>query len=168
MVKKLVLSALVAALALAAVPAPARAANFGLGVIAGEPTGVSLKVWLDGNHAVDAAVGWSFSENDSLALHADYLWHNFELLRSGDVPGRLPVYFGVGARFKMRDDDDGMMRRRRNRDDDLLGVRFPLGIAWIAPSAPVDVFVEIVPVLDLVPDSDLSLGAAIGARFWFR
>jgi hypothetical protein len=160
----LVLGILVAA---ALIPAAARAGALGLGVIAGEPTGVSLKYWLDGRHAVDAGVGWSFSENESLHLHADYLWHDFGLLRPGDVKGRLPVYYGVGARLKMQDDGDGD-GHGSNEDDALFGARFPLGIAWISSSAPVDVFLEIAPVLDLLPGTDLSFNAAIGVRYWFR
>jgi len=153
--------------ALAVAPAAARAATLGLGVIAGEPTGVSLKVWLDGRHAVDAAIGWSFSENESLQIHGDYLWHTFDLLRPGDVKGRLPVYYGVGARLKMQDEGDGH-GHGGNDDDALFGVRFPLGIDWIASTAPIDVFVEIAPVLDLIPSSDLSFNAALGVRYWFR
>lgn len=146
-------------------PAAARAGDFGLGVIAGEPTGVSLKYWLDGRHAVDAGIGWSFSENESLHFHADYLWHDFGLLRQGDLKGRLPMYYGVGARLKMENEGDG---HGSNKDDALLGARFPLGISWISSSAPVDVFLEIAPVLDLLPGTDLSLNAAIGVRYWFR
>ena len=152
-------------LVLALCPPAARAGNFGLGVIAGEPTGVSIKVWLDGRHAVDAGIGWSFSENESLHFHADYLWHNFGLLNQSQVQGRLPVYFGVGARLKMQDGDTG---HNGGNDNALFGVRFPLGVAWIAPSAPVDVFFEIAPILDLLPGTDLSFNAAIGVRYWFR
>ena len=158
--------AIVATLALALAPPAARAGSFGLGVIAGEPTGVSLKFWLDGRHAVDAGIGWSFSENESFHIHGDYLWHNFGLLSQSQIQGRLPVYFGVGARLKMQDGNGG--HHGSNDDDALFGVRFPLGIAWIAPSAPIDVFVEIAPILDLLPGTDLSFNAAIGARYWFR
>ena len=47
--------------------------GLGVGVILGEPTGISLKAWTSDKHAVDAAVAWSFSENDSFQFHADYL-----------------------------------------------------------------------------------------------
>jgi hypothetical protein len=160
----LVLGILIAA---ALIPTAASAGALGLGVIAGEPTGVSLKYWLDGRHAVDAGIGWSFSENESLHFHADYLWHDFGLLRPGDVKGRTPVYYGVGARLKMQDDGDGH-GHGDNEDDALFGARFPLGIAWISSSAPIDVFLEIAPVLDLLPGTDLSFNGAIGVRYWFR
>lgn len=150
-----------AMLALAAAPG-AHAGTTGVGVIAGEPTGISFKTWVDEVHAIDAAAGWSLSGNTSLRLHADYLWHDFGLLRPGPPEGRLPLYFGIGARARLGEEND------RHDSDDHLGVRFPLGIAWIAPAAPIDVFVEIVPVLDLLPGTELDIDAAIGVRFWFR
>ena len=154
--KRLLASVILASVVFAAVPAGART---GIGIIAGEPTGLSLKTWLDDRHAVDVALGWSFSGNTNLHAHADYLWHDFGLLRPSGMPGQVPVYYGVGARFKLHDDD---------RDDDRLGVRIPLGVSWVAAEAPLDVFLELAPVLDLVPSTDLDLDAAIGVRFWFR
>jgi hypothetical protein len=163
-VSKLLAGVLAGALVLAAAPSPpdACAAGLGLGVIAGEPTGVSLKVWLDGHHAIDAAAGWSFADNARLHLHADYLWHDFGVLRAAGASGRLPVYFGVGGRLMLRNDEGGQ------HHDDLLGVRIPLGISWIPATAPLDLFAEIAPVLDLVPETDLHVNAAVGVRFWFR
>ena len=138
--------------------------GLGVGIIIGEPTGVSFKKWIGHGRAIDAGIAWSFSENDSLHFHADYLLHRFDLLTSPDVPGRLPLYFGLGGRIKLKEDNDG---RARNDDDVLVGVRVPFGISYLFADAPVDLFAEIVPVLDIVPDTDFDLSAAIGARFYF-
>ena len=62
----------------------------------------------------------------------------------------------------------GALGHGSNEDDSLFGACFPLGIDWISSSAPVDVFLEIAPVLDLLPGTDLSFNAAIGVRYWFR
>ena len=51
--------------------------DFGIGIILGEPTGLSLKYWLDEERAIDGAAAWSYSENDSFQLHGDYLIHNY-------------------------------------------------------------------------------------------
>lgn len=139
--------------------------GFGLGVILGEPTGISVKQWISSEHAIDGAAAWSFSENDSFQLHADYLVHNFGILKPGDIGGRLPLYFGVGGRVKLESHDG---ENGRNSHDELLGVRIPFGISYILRNAPVDFFAEIVPILDLVPDTDFELNGAIGARFYFR
>jgi hypothetical protein len=37
----------------------AQDSGFGIGIIAGEPTGLSGKLWLGGNNALDMAAAWS-------------------------------------------------------------------------------------------------------------
>jgi hypothetical protein len=32
---------------------------------------------------------------------------------------------------------------------------------------PLDIFFELVPILDLVPDTDVELNASVGLRYWF-
>lgn len=126
--------------------------TFGLGLIVGEPTGISAKWWLTSRTAVDAAAAWSFSDDAALHLHADYLFHNFDLI---DVSkGQLPVYFGVGGRVKFDSDSN-------------IGVRIPIGLAYLFQDMPLDVFAEIVPLVDLIPDTDFELNASIGIRYFF-
>lgn len=136
--------------------------GLGVGVIVGEPTGLSLKYWLDDTHAIDGAAAWSFWDNDGFQLHADYLWHNFDLIDSGSASGKLPVYCGVGARLKFEDNEG------RHDGDTVFGIRVPLGISYLFGDTPVDIFAEVVPVLDLSPDVDLDLNLAIGLRFYIE
>jgi hypothetical protein len=133
--------------------------DFGVGLILGEPTGLSLKYWIDEDYAIDGAAAWSYSENDSFQLHGDYLFHNYDVLEADE----LPVYYGIGARLKFKDSDG----RGRNEHDAIFGIRFPLGVTYLFDDAPVDLFFELVPVLDLSPDVDLDLNAAVGLRFYF-
>lgn len=129
--------------------------NFGLGVILGEPTGISGKLWLSGKSAIDGAVAWSTDTNASLHVHADYLLHNFGSI---DVDkGRLPFYYGVGGRIKFSE----------HNNDNFIGVRVPLGFVYIFETAPVDIFFELVPVLDLAPDTELDFNGAVGVRYFF-
>jgi hypothetical protein len=147
-------------LLLAAASASARTQDdFGIGFIAGEPTGLSLKYWLDEECAVDGAAAWSYSENDSFQLHGDYLIHNYDLLEADE----LPVYYGIGARLKFKDSDG----RGRNENYAIFGIRVPLGVTYLFDDAPLDLFFEVVPVLDLSPDVDLDINAAVGLRFYF-
>lgn len=131
----------------------------GIGVMVGEPTGISLKRWISEDRAVDAGIAWSFSGNDSLHVHADYLFHRFDLTQTTELRGRFPLYFGVGGRIKVKGD--------KHDHDTKAGVRIPFGMSYLFDDAPIELFGEIVPVLDLVPDTDLDLNAAIGARFYF-
>ena len=143
--------------------APSGREGLALGIILGEPTGISIKAWVDDKTAVDGAAAWSFSGYDSFQLHADYLIHYFDVMEADDLRGALPVYVGIGGRIRLREEHRG------DDDEDVtLGVRLPFGMTYIPDSAPVDVFVEFVPILDVVPDTDFDLAAGFGARFFFR
>lgn len=125
----------------------------GLGLIIGEPTGISFKYWTGSTTAFDAALAWSFIDEGAFHIHGDYLFHNMRLI---SVPeGTLPFYYGIGARIK-------------TAKDAKLGIRVPLGLAYLFSNAPVDIFLEVVPILDLTPQTDFSINAAIGARYFFK
>ena len=101
--------ALTLIVALCGIASAAPKDGIGIGVIVGEPTGLSLKKWIGDDRALDAGIAWSFSENDSLHLHADYLFHRFDLLSCSGARGRLPVYFGIGGRLKLKEDKGAML-----------------------------------------------------------
>ncbi len=133
----------------------AQEGQFGLGVIAGEPTGPCFKLWTSQRTAIDGAAAWSFAKNAGMHLHADYLFHNFDLI---DVDkGRLPLYYGIGGRIRFGE----------GNGDDNIGIRIPVGLAYLVENVPLDVFFEIVPILDLAPDTDLDFTAALGVRYFF-
>jgi hypothetical protein len=139
--------------------------KLGIGLIVGEPTGLSVKYWLDEEHAIDGAAAWSFWDGDGFQLHADYLWHNCDLLdEPGGLDGKLPVYFGVGARLKFRDDNG----RRDDDGDTTFGIRVPVGISYLFDGKPFDLFAEIAPILDLTPDVELNFSIAVGMRFYVK
>ena len=125
--------------------------NFGIGIILGEPTGVSAKLWTSSTNALDFAAAWSFKGDGHLLLQADYVWHS-PLTRTSS--GKLNLYYGIGGRVIFQ-------------DDPLVGARIPVGLDYKFTSAPVDIFAELVPILDLAPSTNFNLGGGIGVRFWF-
>ncbi len=128
----------------------------GLGIIAGEPTGISLKVWSDGTTAIDGAAGWSLRKGDWLYLHCDYLLHSYEL----DVPefdGSVPYYYGIGGRVLLREGADSRV-----------GIRIPLGLDYLFKNRRFDVFVEIAPILDIIPETSFVFSGGAGIRFYFQ
>jgi hypothetical protein len=131
--------------------------GFGVGIIIGEPTGLSLKGWLSKTAAVDAGLAWSFVNDGSLHVHADYLHHIYDVFRVSS--GKLPLYVGVGGRLKIKNN--------KGNDDNRFGIRVPLGIVYMLESAPVDVFLEIAPILDLTPKTDVSVNGGLGFRYFF-
>jgi hypothetical protein len=129
----------------------AQDSGFGLGIIIGEPTGVSLKSWVRQKHAIEAGIAWSLT-NDWFHIHVDYLIHNFELI---DVnKGQLPFYFGFGANLGIGNNFN-------------LGARVPVGLSYLFDGAPLDVFVEVVPALQLINQIQFQMYGGIGIRYWF-
>lgn len=137
---------------LAATHAYAQKSGVGVGALLGEPLGASFKTWLSEQTAIDAGVGYANYDDGGVQLHGDYLWHNFDLLSAGS--GRLPVYYGLGARVKFADDTH-------------VGFRGPIGVSYMLDTAPVDIFAEVAPILDFTPNWRVEWNAAIGARYWF-
>jgi hypothetical protein len=133
---------------------PAGAGPFGIGIIIGEPTGIDAKYYLSHANAVEFAAAWSLESDNTFQIHGDYLFHNYDLIKV--ERGELPLFFGVGARVAFRENAD-----------DLIGIRFPVGLDYNFDGAPLDVFVQIVPILELAPSTDFELEGAIGARFFF-
>lgn len=143
--------------------------GFGLGVMVGDPTGISGKAWIAKDKAIDLGLAWGLWRGGYLHLHADYLFHHMELIPVRT--GKLPLYFGPGLR--VRTWNNGRYRHRgHSYDHDEtrmdLGIRFPVGLAYLLDGYPVDLFLEVVPTLDIMPGTYLDLDAGLGVRYYFN
>lgn len=139
--------------------------GFGLGVILGEPTGISAKLWTSQVNAFDFGLGWSiggdrigkykgnYNGGSRVHFHMDYLWHSFDAIHSTE---RFPLYYGIGGRINT---GAGY--------DESVAVRGVFGIAWLPHNTPMDVFLELVPSLQLTSSTGFGIDAGIGARFYF-
>ncbi len=125
--------------------------GFGLGVILGEPTGLSLKNWTGPKTAIDGAAAWSFTQG-SFHVHVDYLLHSFGLFNV--EKGKLLLYYGIGGSL----DTEEELR---------VGVRIPVGLNYNFEQAPLDIFFEIAPLLDLTPSTEFRIQGGIGIRYFF-
>lgn len=129
-------------------------AILGGGVMLGEPTGFSAKLWfVETGFGLDAAVAWSFRDDSTLYLHANGLFHLAVVETAG---GRYLVPFvGLGV-------------TNRYGDDTNVGLRLPVGLS-IFPfrDLPIELFAELAPGIGLIPETDPEFGAGIGARFYF-
>ncbi len=129
----------------------AQDSGIGVGVILGEPTGFSAKTWLSSYDALDAGLAWSITYG-WFHIHADYLRHSFGLIEVEE--GQLPLYYGVGAKIGFG-------------SDIFIGARVPVGLNYLFDGIPLDIFIEIVPGLAIIPDTKFDMGGGIGVRYWF-
>lgn len=127
--------------------------GFGIGITIGEPTGISAKNWLSGKTAVDGAVAWSFVRESSFHIHGDFLFHSFDAIETKEP---FYFYYGVGGRIKAS-----------KKDPSRVGVRGVAGVGYMLQSAPVDFFLEVAPIFDLTPATEISINAGIGGRYFF-
>ena len=135
---------------------------FGIGLILGEPTGISARYYL-GDQAIQAAVGSAFV-GGGLQVHADYVWHPWMLEERDSFA--LLAYLGPGLRLIQYD-------AGRDANDYLaLGARAVGGLVFDFREVPIDAFVEVAGVLEYrFRDEDggvgVSLNAGAGARYYF-
>ena len=141
---------------LLSLPSFSQEKGFGAGIVLGEPTGFSVKSWTSTVTAWDAALAWSFARETNLDFHADYLWHDFSFIHASEE--LIPVYYGLGGRIKSSS----------NSSNARVGVRVVGGIAYYFPKDPIDVFLEIAPIIDLLPSTELSFNSGIGIRYFFK
>ena len=132
--------------------------NIGVGIIAGEPTGVSFKLWTSQTTAFDAGAAWSFVGGGFFQIHGDFLLHNFNIFRVDT--GKMSLFYGVGARLKFGEDTIGA-------NETTLSLRVPVGLAYEFEKTPIEIFLEIVPMLDLVPATEISIAGGVGFRYYF-
>jgi len=123
-------------------------AEQGIGIVLGEPTGLSYKT---GNLAI--GLGWSFaSTNNRIDATADWWLINDQLIE------RVDWYLGAGIKLGLNINN--------NNDIFNIGLRVPIGVQWW-PVDQLELFAEIAPGILLVPATDPDMGAGLGLRYHF-
>lgn len=165
---RLVLFALSATLGIQAPASPPQQTP-ALGIILGEPTGISGKYFFNGHEAVDVALAFSLS--DFFLLHADYLYHFTNAFgRKSTVAAQIQPYLGVGGVL--------FISTRSTRTEKKffadstsssvgLGIRVPLGLEWSPVHSRLGVFAELAPGIGIVPSTFGFLQGGIGIRYYF-
>jgi hypothetical protein len=150
-----------ALLAALATPMTSAQGRLGVGVIFGEPTGVSWKYKIDGEHALDGGIG--LTPFDRFRIHVDYLWQSYPFQEE-----HLALHYGAGLAIGFREtvlgrDDNSFLVAE---DGPGLGVRAVLGMTYMIPRSPVDLFLEVAPVFVLAPNAGIGFDAGFGARVY--
>ncbi|GAB6088932.1 hypothetical protein JCM12856_05250 [Spirochaeta dissipatitropha] len=124
----------------------------GIGIVLGEPTGISATIRPGTSVGYDFAAAWSFSGDPSLYFHATAHFPFAEL--EIDSPHFLGFYWGVGPVARVA-------------NNFTLGVRFPLGMTYQFVNAPFELFTEIALGMLIFPDTRPQSGAGLGIRYQF-
>lgn len=130
-----------------------------LGIVLGDPTGLSGRFGLDGDHSIEGALAITSEHYHGLHLHGTYLW---DKPRTFHLQGGEPfyMYYGLGARLISID--------RGEHDGDIaLAARAPLGLLFKIRNPDLEFFVELAGALNVTPNVNADLDAAIGCRIRF-
>jgi len=152
--KKSLLTALLVVAAAAPLHATDRAGDQGVGVMIGNPSGLSYKMFLDNRIAIDGAFGVDQGRADA---HVTLLYHDFDVWKRSpafqNVDGDMPLYFGVGPRALFDHDTE-------------FGLRFVVGTSFFPANTPWEIFGVLAPVLRFTPDSGADFDFAVGVRYY--
>jgi hypothetical protein len=142
-------------LGLLLLPAASSAAGrgIGLGATLGEPTGATLALWVDQDEAWIVGLGVNPGDDNSVQESVDYVLYLFDIGRTV-MPGFAP-YAGLGAR--VNGPSDGHTE---------FGIRFVAGAAWFPEQYNMELFAELVPILDVSPNWEIDLNAVVGLRLY--
>jgi len=139
--------------------------DFGIGFMAGEPTGLTAKIWTTQDNALAFSVGTSYL--GSLRIGMDYLWHfnafNSQLVNMYAGPG-VAVGFGKSGGWVYRDKNH---KWYRTNDDVGVGIRGVTGINIVPRNSPIELFGEIGVLVGVLPATYANFEGAIGIRFYF-
>jgi membrane-associated phospholipid phosphatase len=130
---------------------------FGIGLVIGDPTGLSANYRMTSSRSIDGALAWAFGGDPGFELHSDYLWHRASVLRGEKVA--FDLHYGVGARL--------MSLNNRHDDRTRLGLRLPVGLSTDFNQRAIELFGEIALAMNLIPSTTADLDFGIGARVYF-
>ena len=132
--------------------------GWGVGVILGDPTGLSGAWRPDEHKLVDAALAWSVPTS-SFEVHADYQHTVIEIRDPNAEFIAFPVAVGGGLKFASS--------TNAGRGPATISLRVPLVLSVVPDEVPIDGFLEVVPTMDVYPSTKFGADAGIGARVWF-
>lgn len=120
-----------------------------LGIIIGDPTGFSAEY-----KNFQAALGWNLDK--SLHAHLDYLFYKNKI----EI---FDLYVGAGGVFVSEDTDN----KADHDNDHILGVRLPLGAAYLFKEVNLNVFLEVVPTMYFIKETAFGFQWGLGVRYVF-
>jgi hypothetical protein len=125
--------------------------------------------------ALDFGVGYIYDDyyyGDGFHIYANYLWHPISLVSAQAF--ELPLYIGGGLRFW---EFDYCYLGTCGYSGSAIGIRVPVGIAFDFNHVPLDIFMQLVPVVDILTGTyydqfrdrgHFGVDVSVGIRYWFK
>jgi len=142
------------------------AQHLGLGIIIGSPTGFTGKYIITQKSAIAVHIGWSLGDNPQLHITGDYQFLFPTVLRWTDDMTEeqreirnLTPYVGIGGRFRFKENEP------EHETELNFGLR--LGGGAEIKFSRFGIFLEIYPVINVLPATDFDLEGGLGARIYF-
>jgi hypothetical protein len=135
----------------------------GIGIILGDPTGLTVKTVWSRQTDLTANIGSSYF--GALRIGVDWTW-NFDVFNDRFIH----LYFGPGAVLGIGNADGIIYRSKsgyyfyRPAGEAGIGVRGIFGVCGRAKNEPFEFFAEFGPLIGLVPHVGSSIDAGIGIR----
>lgn len=146
--------------------------GIGIGLQVGTPTAITLKFGAQNNANIVLGVGAGIGYRGTffgLQLHGDYLFTVATLVNNPDI--NLSAYIGPGlwiALFNANSYGFGFgYYYGGNYALFGFGARLPLGLNLRFSAAPIEVYLELDPMLLVFPGIDFNIGASLGFRWFF-
>lgn len=139
--------------------------DFGFGIMLGEPTGLTAKIWTARDRAFALSLGNSYL--GKFRIGADYLFH-FNAFNSNVVN----MYAGPGAAIGIGQ-SGGWWYSNDNKNwykqdsETGVGVRGVFGVNVVPRNTPLEIFGEIGVMIGIIPSMHTNAEGAIGIRFYF-
>jgi hypothetical protein len=143
--------------------------RFGIGLSVGEPTAVTIKWRATRTTAFDFAIGHSAMGYPR--IHGDYLWQFFFLFPQTNY--NLNLYAGVGGAIGFGDKGKYLLfnstadsSRWFYTKTVTMAARGVIGLNYFLPRPGLEFFVELNPLVGVLPKAAIDIEGALGARFY--
>jgi len=149
---------------------------FGLGVLLGEPVGMSIKLFVAPDHAFQLGLGYDLILRDAGVVTLDYVWHPIAISANRTlvltwhigIGGSLGVW-PAGHDYDCRDADPvlpGIQPACRTAWVQP-GVRAPLGFEVVFRDLPLELYAEFAPGVLVYPMIEFLAQGGFGARWYW-
>lgn len=127
--------------------------DFGVGVIVGSPTGLSLEKYIDGETSIDGAFAWNL-RHGRINMHSNYLIHQEKSFYLNETA--FNSYYGGGLKV-----------RKSSNDNWRIGPRAVGGADYVFEEVPIKAFAEFGAIFTLIEETGLEFDLGVGARYMF-